>query len=56
MSYDLVPRNQKEEGFHFGAFSYPIPIEACGAYFPVIRTNEDGGAWHYARRFCRKIT
>lgn len=47
MGYDLVPRNKKVKEFYFGAFSYPVLIEACGAYFPVIRTNENHGGWRW---------
>jgi hypothetical protein len=36
MGYDLRAKNEKAEDFHFGAFSFPILIEACGYLFSAI--------------------
>ncbi len=43
MGYDLKPSNDKVESFHFGAFSFPILLEACGYLFSSIH---DGGRWY----------
>lgn len=43
MGYDLAPRNKELESFHFGAFSFPVLLEACGYLWPAIH----GGARWY---------
>jgi len=43
MSYDLKPMNEAVEWFRFGAFSFPVLLEACGALFPCIH---NGGAYY----------
>lgn len=45
MSYDLAPRNREADYFHFGAFSWPVLLEACGYLFPVIH---HGGRYYMA--------
>lgn len=45
MSYDLRPRNKDVEEFKFGAFSFPVLLEACGYLFSCI---QDGGRWYCA--------
>lgn len=45
MGYDLKPTNTKAGPFHFGAFSFPVLLEACGALFPCIH---NGGQWYCA--------
>lgn len=42
MGYDLSPRHKKTDGFHFGAFSFPVLLEACGYLFTCI---QDGPQW-----------
>lgn len=44
MGYELAPHNKGIDEFHFGAFSYPILIEACGAYFTCI---QEGAHWEF---------
>jgi hypothetical protein len=44
MSYDLTP-NADIEDFRFGAFSFPILLEACGYLWPCIH---NGGQWYCA--------
>lgn len=44
MGYDLAPRNKAEEGFHFGAFSFPVLLEACGYLWPAI---SGGARWYH---------
>lgn len=36
MSYDLKPIKRGVEQFTFGAFSWPVLIEACGYLFPCV--------------------
>lgn len=43
MGYDLSPKNEEAGSFHFGAFSFPMLLEACGFLFPCIH---DGGRWY----------
>ena len=43
MSYDLKPNNDNLKSFHFGAFSFPVLIEAAGYLFSCIRGN---GQWY----------
>lgn len=45
MSYDLRPLNKDVEEFRFGAFSFPVLLEACGYLFSCI---QDGGRWYCA--------
>jgi hypothetical protein len=45
MSYDLAPTNKKAGTFSFGAFSFPILLDACGYLFPCIH---NGGQWYCA--------
>lgn len=47
MGYDLVARNKEAGDFYMGAFSFPIIIEACGSFFPCIRSpkKEHYGKW-----------
>lgn len=45
MSYDLTPNNKGIEEFHFGAFSFPVLLEACGYLFSAIHS---GGRWYCA--------
>lgn len=42
MGYDLIANNKKCEDFHFGAFSFPVLLEACGYLFPCIQHK---GQW-----------
>lgn len=44
MSYDLIPKKNIGD-FTFGAFSFPVLLEACNYLFPVIH---DGGRWFCA--------
>ncbi len=43
MSYDLRPKNKKAGEFTFGAFSFPVLLEACGYLFACIH---NGGQWY----------
>jgi len=43
MGYDLRPKNAEAGDFHFGAFSFPVLLEACGYLFPAIHS---GGRWY----------
>lgn len=43
MGYDLSPKNEDAGSFDFGAFSFPVLLEACGYLFPCI---QDGGRWY----------
>jgi hypothetical protein len=45
MGYDLKPKNEKEETFRFGAFSFPVLLEACGYLFSCVQV---GAKWCYA--------
>ena len=38
MGYTLRPRNKELDSFHFGAFSFPLLLEACGYMFPCVHT------------------
>lgn len=42
MGYDLAAKNEDAGDFHFGAFSFPILLEACGYLWPCIH---NGGQW-----------
>ena len=42
MGYDLIGRNKINGDFAFGAFSFPILLEACGYLFPCIHNK---GQW-----------
>lgn len=44
MSYDLRPNNEELGEFDFGAFSWPILLEACGYYFIAIKK---GPRWNF---------
>ena len=43
MGYDLIARNKSADTFHFGAFSFPVLLEACGYLFPCIH---NGSRWY----------
>jgi len=43
LSYDLIPKNKEVGSFDFGAFSFPILLEACGYLFACI---QNGGQWY----------
>lgn len=43
MGYDLKPKNADIEWFPFGAFSWPVLVEACGYLFPAI---SKGAKWY----------
>lgn len=43
MGYDLIPSNRKLEPFHFGSFSFPILLEACGYLYVCIHK---GPRWY----------
>lgn len=43
MGYDLAANNPEVDGFHFGAFSFPVLIEACGFLWPLAA---DHGRWY----------
>jgi hypothetical protein len=43
MGYDLTPNNTDAGRFHFGAFSFPVLIDACGYLWPVA---SDKGRWY----------
>jgi len=43
MGYDLRPRNEAAGDFHFGAFSFPVLLEACGYLFSAVHS---GGRWY----------
>jgi len=45
MGYDLTPRKKGVEPFHFGAFSFPVLLEACGYLWPCIH---NAGRWYCA--------
>lgn len=45
MGYDLKAKNDKLDSFHFGAFSFPVLLEACGYLWPSIH---NGGKWYCA--------
>jgi hypothetical protein len=36
MSFDLDPKNKDAGDFSFGAFSWPVLLEACGYLFPCV--------------------
>jgi hypothetical protein len=36
MSYDLCPKKKEAGDFRFGAFSWPVLLEACGYLFPCV--------------------
>jgi hypothetical protein len=36
MGYDLIPNKDELDYFHFGAFSWPILLEACGYLFAEV--------------------
>lgn len=46
MGYDLLPNNQESEGFHFGAFSWLVLLEAFGYLFPEVHK---WGRYHYVQ-------
>lgn len=39
MGYDLIGKNKKNGDFSFGAFSFPVLLEACGYLFPCIHNK-----------------
>ncbi len=43
MGYDLRPLNEDVEEFRFGAFSFPVLLEACGYFFPSLHSS---GQWY----------
>lgn len=43
MGYTLQARNKDAGSFDFGAFSFPVLLEACGYLFPAI---QGGGRWY----------
>jgi len=43
MGYDLEPQNKELDGFHFGAFSFPVLQEACGYLWSCIHNS---GQWY----------
>ncbi len=43
MGYDLASKNNG--AFHFGAFSWPVLLEACGYLWPF---QSSGGQWYCA--------
>lgn len=43
MGYDLKATNADVEPFRFGAFSFPVLLEACGYLWPCIHR---GGQWY----------
>lgn len=43
MGYDLHSQNTEIDSFHFGAFSFPILLEACNYLWPCIYTS---GRWY----------
>lgn len=45
MGYDLTAKNDDAGDFHFGAFSFPVLLEACGYLFSSIH---HGGQWYCA--------
>ena len=45
MGYDLSPKNEAAGDFHFGAFSFPVLLEACGYLFSSVHR---GGQWYCA--------
>lgn len=45
MGYDLIALDPEADSFHFGAFSFPALLEACGYLFPCIH---QGGRWYCA--------
>jgi len=45
MSYDLIPVNEDAGDFRFGAFSFPVLLEACGCLFACIH---NGAKWYCA--------
>jgi len=45
MSYDLTPVNEEAGPFRFGAFSFPVLLEACGYLFACIH---NGAKWYCA--------
>lgn len=45
MGYDLIANNSDAGDFHFGAFSFPVLLEACGYLFTSIHQS---GQWYCA--------
>lgn len=45
MGYDLAAKNEETGDFHFGAFSFPILLEACGYLWPCV---QGGSQWFCA--------
>lgn len=45
VSYDLKPNNPSLDWFRFGAFSFPILVEACGYLFACVQS---GPKWYCA--------
>ena len=43
MGYKLRPSNKELEPFEFGAFSFPVLLDACGYLFPCIH---NGPQWY----------
>ncbi len=43
MGYDLTAKNPDVDEFHFGAFSWPVLLEACGCLWPSLHS---GGQWY----------
>lgn len=43
MGYDLSARNKDAGSFHFGAFSFPVLLDACGYLWPCIG---NGAQWY----------
>lgn len=44
MGYDLRANNKECEDFHFGAFSFPVLLDACGYLFICIHK---GSRWFF---------
>lgn len=45
MGYDLVANNNIDQ-YEFGAFSWPLVLEACGYLFPAVQLAQ--GGWEMA--------
>lgn len=45
MGFDLSAVKEDGGEFHFGAFSWPVLLEACGYLFPYV---QKGARWHHA--------
>jgi hypothetical protein len=45
MGYDLTAVNKDLDGFHFGAFSWPVLLEACGYLFPYV--SQGARYWYH---------